>query len=56
MSFKNYPKKLDTKSRMARKHARREVFVFNHKASKARRKAAKVARQVAVEENENRHE
>lgn len=44
MNFKSYPKKLDTKSRMARKHARREVFVFNHRASKARRKALRLER------------
>ena len=43
--FKSYPTKASMPQRMARKRARRDVFVANKKASKLRRKAARIARQ-----------
>ncbi len=47
--FKAYPKSKDTPSRMARKHARREVFAANKKAGRLRRKTRKEAREAAIE-------
>jgi len=44
MLYKSYGTKLTTKSRLARKQARRSVFVANKKMAKARRKAARLAR------------
>ena len=44
MQYKSYATKKDTKSRLARKQARRGVFVFNKKAAKLRRKARRLAR------------
>lgn len=47
--FKSYPTKKTTPSRMARKHSRREVFVHNKKAAKLRRKALRLARLEAAQ-------
>jgi hypothetical protein len=44
MNFKSYGTRKSTPSRMARKHVRREVFIFNKKLSKTRRKLARLAR------------
>jgi hypothetical protein len=44
MNYKSYGKKTTNVSRMARKHMRREVFVFNKKAAKVRRKAMRLER------------
>jgi hypothetical protein len=56
MTYKSYPTKATTPQRMARKRTRRDVFVFNRRAAKLRRKEARIARQTLVEENENRSE
>ncbi len=44
MDYKSYPTKKGTPSRLARKHRRREVFVANKKAARARRKAERLLR------------
>lgn len=44
MQYKAYGNRKSTPSRMARKHARREVFVANKKMAKAARKAARLKR------------
>lgn len=51
MNYKSYGNQKSTKSRMARKHMRREVFVANKKMAKTRRKAARLARR-AYEQGE----
>jgi hypothetical protein len=43
--MKSYPTKQSMPQRMARKRMRRDVFVANKKAAKARRKSARLARQ-----------
>lgn len=48
--FKSYPTKTDTPRRMVRKNERRKVFVHNKKASKLRRKEARLARKQFREE------
>lgn len=52
MSYKSYATKSTTPSRLTRKGARREVFTFNSKISKARRKAARLARRQLAEDAE----
>lgn len=44
MNYKSYPKKKDTPSRTARKHARSTTFQANRRMGPARRKAARLAR------------
>lgn len=44
MEYKSYPNKTTTKSRLARKHLRGEVFLFNKKAARARRKEIRLFR------------
>jgi len=44
MTYKSYGTRKSTPSRMVRKHLRRDVFVFNRKASKVRRKAKRLER------------
>ena len=51
MNFKPYPTKKTVPSRLTRKGARREVFLFNKKLSKTRKKAARLARQQEQTEN-----
>lgn len=50
MQYKSYPNKKTTPQRMARKRSRQDVFQFNRKAAKARRKAAKIARENSANE------
>jgi len=45
MNYKSYATKAGTPQRMARKKMRRDVFVFNRRAAKLRRKEARMARQ-----------
>lgn len=47
MNWKSYPKKKDTPSRIARKHARSGAFLANKRMGPARRKAARLARREA---------
>lgn len=44
MNYKSYGTVKSTPSRMARKHMRQVVFLFNKKAAKAQRKANRLAR------------
>lgn len=44
MLYKSYATHATTKSRLARKHLRQEVFVFNKKAARLRRKEIRVLR------------
>lgn len=44
MTYKSYPTKVVTPSRMARKHMRQAVFIANKKMAKAQRKANRLAR------------
>jgi len=44
MNYKSYPNCKTTRSRLARKHLRQEVFMFNKKAARARRKAVRLLR------------
>lgn len=50
--FKSYPTKQNTPQRMARKRARRDVFIHNKKMAKLRRKTARAARREATDETE----
>ncbi len=52
MTYQSYGTKKSTPSRMARKHMRVVVFMHNSKAAKAKRKARRLARQNAVDDNE----
>ncbi len=52
MTYKSYGTRKSTPSRMARKHARREVFVANKKMAKARRKVERLARRAALADAE----
>lgn len=47
--YKSYPTKTTTPNRKTRKGMRRDVFVTNKKATKLRRKAARLARNNADE-------
>jgi hypothetical protein len=47
--YKAYGKCVTTKSRVARKHMRRDVFIFNKKIAKARKKAARLERKSLAE-------
>lgn len=38
MNFKSYPKEKDTPARLARKQARRSIFIYNKKLGKLLRK------------------
>jgi hypothetical protein len=44
--YKAYPKENATPQRMARKRMRRDVFLFNKKASKLRRKTIRLERKL----------
>lgn len=44
MTYKAYPNQKSTPLRMTRKQMRRNIFVFNKKAAKARRKAIRLER------------
>jgi hypothetical protein len=50
--MKPYPKKLDTPSRMNRKHARREVYWANYKATKLAKKKLRAERRELLESAE----
>lgn len=44
MNYKAYGNQKSTPSRMARKHSRQEVFLFNKKLAPTKRKAARLKR------------
>jgi hypothetical protein len=50
MQYKSYGNQKSTPSRMARKHMRREVFIFNKKMAKVARKARRLERKSLVQE------
>lgn len=49
MKYKNYPNSIEVPSRMARKRARREVFVHNKKAKAVERKSLRAERKSSQE-------
>jgi hypothetical protein len=50
MNYMAYPKEKDTPSRLARKQARRSVFITNKKLKKLLRKKLRLERAQTVEE------
>ena len=48
MNYKEYLGKEKTPSRMARKRARREIFVWNSKAKKLLRKKRRLEKQIEI--------
>jgi hypothetical protein len=46
MKYESYPTEKDTPRRMTRKNMRGKIFVTNKKMAKAKRKAARKARQL----------
>lgn len=53
MAYKSYPTVISTPQRMARKRLRRDIFVANKKAAKARRKAKRSEHKMTAAKEES---